>query len=65
MVPKNIHIPPRRELEILRGWGEGGSETQEIPEGMGGGGVDNKITFQGVNFKLSTKIATYQSGRSF
>ena len=29
------------------------------------GGWTIKITFQGVNFKLSMKIATYWSGRSF
>ena len=29
--------PPQRELEIPRGWGGGGSKTQEIPEGRGAG----------------------------
>ena len=35
VVPENIHTPPPRELEIPRGWG--GSEAQEIPEGMEAG----------------------------
>ena len=37
VVPGNIHTPPRRELEILEGWGGGGSKGQENPEERGGG----------------------------
>ena len=56
---------PRKDLEFPWGCvcvcvcvcGGGGSETQEIPEGRGGWAI--KITFQGDNFELSTKIATY------
>ena len=39
----------------------GRSEAQDIPEGGGGGGGG----LDGVNFKLSMKIATYWSGKSF
>ena len=54
---------------------EGIGNSEEVGGGGGGGiGQENsrvyagwmiKITFQWVNFELSTKIATYCSGRSF
>ena len=61
MVPENIHTPTE----------EGIGNSEEVGGGGGGGGVigpENsrvdvgwmiKITFQWVNFELSTKIATY------
>ena len=43
-------------------WGGGGQRPRKFQRG---GGLDNKNHFQGLNFDLSTKIATYGSGRSF
>ena len=43
--------------------GEGGEKPRKFQRGRGW--EDKKITFQGVNFELSTKIATCRSGRSF
>ena len=39
--------PPRRELEIPGGWG--GQRPRKFQKG---GGLDHKITFQGVNIIL-------------
>ena len=49
VVPENIQTPTTEGIGNSRG--VGGSEAQEIPEGrgVGGGGLDNKITFQGGN----------------
>ena len=47
MVPENIQTPTKEGIGNSRGVGGGGeSEAQEILEGRG---VDDKITFQGVN----------------
>ena len=55
-VPENIHTPPRRELEIPRGW-RGGLRPRKFQTGRG---LDDKNHFpRGLNFELSTKIAAY------
>ena len=45
--------------------GGGGRVVRSPGNSRGEGGGRIKITFQGVNFELSTKIATCRSGRSF
>ena len=42
----NIHTPPRRKLEIPRGWGLG---VRGRGNSRGEGGLDDIIQFQGVN----------------
>ena len=55
MAPENIQTLTMEEFGISVG--VGGSEAQEIREGRG---LDNKKSlFQGNNFELSMKIATY------
>ena len=51
---KISRLPPRRELEIPRGWGG-----QRCRKFQRGGGLDNKITFRGVNIiSFSTRVRT-------
>ena len=58
VVRENIHTPTT-ELEIPRGEGGGGGGGQRPRKFQWGRGWTIKITFQGVNFELSMKIATY------
>ena len=64
MVPENIHTPTKEGIgnseEVGGGGGVIGPENSRVDMGW-----MIKITFQWVNFELSTKIATYLSGRSF
>ena len=52
--------PPWRELEIPGGWG--GQRPRKFQEG---GGLDHKITFQGVNIISFPTCPSYRPGRSF
>ena len=63
MVPENIQTPTTEGIGNSRGGGQRPRKFQK------GGGLDHKITFQGVNiisFSTSfSNIASYRPGRSF
>ena len=59
MVPENIQTLTTEGFGISMGVCVGGGGVRDPGNTRGEGGWTIKITFQGDNFELSTKIATY------